>query len=365
MKITVKTLQQKVFQIDADGEETIADIKAKIEQQHGHPILSQKIIYSGKVLPDNKTIGSCEIKEKDFLVLMVSKPKPTPAESSSTSVPAPAPAPAPVPAPSPVPAPAPVATPPAPAPEPAPAAPATGGDTSFISGSALQSAINNMMEMGYPRDQVMRALRASFNNPDRAVEYLLTGIPSHLESEIGATSNQPQQPAEPTPAQPTSPTPAAAQPQPAQPQNLFQLAQQHQQQQQQHRPQGGAASALDLGADNPRMAQLRELVQQNPALLQGLIQQIVAANPGMASELSANPETLLQLLGASEAEDGEGDVIPPGAHVVQVTEEERAAIQRLEGLGFTRQQALEAYLLCDKNEELAANYLFEHGYEED
>ena len=28
---------------------------------------------AGKVLPDSKSVASCEIKEKDFLVLMVSK----------------------------------------------------------------------------------------------------------------------------------------------------------------------------------------------------------------------------------------------------------------------------------------------------
>lgn len=54
-----------------------------------------------------------------------------------------------------------------------------GGETSndssssFLAGSALETSINEMVSMGFPKDQVMRALRASFNNPHRAVEYLM------------------------------------------------------------------------------------------------------------------------------------------------------------------------------------------------
>lgn len=44
----------------------------------------------------------------------------------------------------------------------------------LLSGDNLQGAIDNIVDMGFPRDQVMRAMRASFNNADRAVEYLMT-----------------------------------------------------------------------------------------------------------------------------------------------------------------------------------------------
>ncbi|KAL1725217.1 hypothetical protein EV714DRAFT_256037 [Schizophyllum commune] len=385
MKITVKTTQQKVFQIDVEGPETVGVLKQKISDAYGHPVASQKIIYSGKILPDDKTIESCGIKEKDFLVLMVSKPKPTPAPAPAAAAPStstPAAAPASTPAQStPAPAAPPAAAPAAQASTPAANAPAFGDMSSFVTGNVLQETVNNMTEMGFPREQVLRALRASFNNPDRAVEYLMNGIPAHLEAEAAgpARAAQPASAAQPAAGNaPAAAAPAAA-PTSNAPQNLFQLAQQQQQSQAAGAGAGAgaglgagagaAAPGLDLGAlqANPQIAQLRELVQQNPALVQPLVQQLAQSNPAIAQAIIQHPEAIMQLLGVDGDDfDGDDDMNPPpGTHVMHVTEEEQAAIQRLEAMGFPRQKVIEAYFACDKNEELAANYLFDNGFEDD
>ncbi len=40
-------------------------------------------------------------------------------------------------------------------------------------GAAYQSAVKNLEEMGFEKDQIKAAMKAAFNNPDRAVEYLM------------------------------------------------------------------------------------------------------------------------------------------------------------------------------------------------
>jgi UV excision repair protein RAD23 len=54
---------------------------------------------------------------------------------------------------------------------------------------------------------------------------------------------------------------------------------------------------------------------------------------------------------------------PPGT--IRVTPEELEAITRLTSLGFPKHRAAEAYFACDKNEELAANLLFDQGMEDE
>ena len=134
--------------------------------------------------------------------------------------------------------------------------------------------------------------------------------------------------------------------------------------------------------NHPQIQQLREIMMQNPALAQPLIQELAQANPGLAQLFAQNPEALAQVLGADLGDDEEAGPVPPGAQVVHVTPEERAAIERvraylgvlivtiltmfvfqLEALGFSREAVVEAYFACDKNEEMAANFLFDSNFE--
>ena len=97
-------------------------------------------------------------------------------------------------------------------------------------------------------------------------------------------------------------------------------------------------------------------------MLEPLLQSLGSGNPQLAQMIASNPEQFLGLLG----ENGENDApLPPGAHAISVTEEERDAIERLCRLGFNRDQAIQAYFACDKNEELAANFLFDQPDDDD
>ncbi|KAH0536216.1 hypothetical protein FGG08_006898 [Glutinoglossum americanum] len=373
----------------------ILSIKEKIAQDQGWDTSQQKLIYSGKILQDQNTVESYNIEEKGFIVCMVSKvivhilrqPKATSQSSSSTPAKAPStPAPPPIQTPSAPAAPVPASRPTAAnVPDtPSPAGAATASGTNFSDPSALamgaqrEAAISNMESMGFPRADIDRAMRAAYFNPDRAVEYLLTGIPENLQQEQ-RQANQ---------AQPGASAPAAASSPPAagheaanpsgedQPINLFEAAAQAGRSgggSGGARSGGGASAAagaagglgnLDFLRNNPQFQQLRQVVQQQPQMLEPILQQVGAGNPQLAQLIGQNPDQFLQLL-SEDPHDDEDNPLPPGAQAISVTEDEREAIERLCRLGFERDLVIQAYFACDKNEELAANFLFEQPDEPD
>lgn len=86
---------------------------------------------------------------------------------------------------------------------------------------------------------------------------------------------------------------------------------------------------------------IRELVARNPAMAGLLIRQIAGANPGLVQQLGED-QFIAGILGLAAGEEGgendEEDPVPPGAHVVNVTPEERAAIERVRVPHLSRQK---------------------------
>ena len=233
--------------------------------------------------------------EKKFIVVMVAKKAP---EASPASAPAPAPAPAAAPAPAPAAAAESSESPPAEESKDQPkeeekmeesgeASPATASstvETGMVLGEDYNRMVQQLQDMGYEKSQVEAALRASFNNPDRAVEYLLTGIPSSAQpppaqappavAGSGSTTGPPAS----TPAVPATPG-----------DNPLAFLREHEMFQQ-------IRSVIVQYNSSQLISPARSVIQQNPNMLTTMLQQIGSSNPQLLqliSQVSLGPSHLL------------------------------------------------------------------------
>jgi len=362
MLITFKTLEQKTFKIEIDETEKVKALKEKIAQERGgesFPVAGQKLIYSGKILDDDKLISECNIDPvKNFVVVMVVKQKPkatdkpkesetttsqtssssasssasatsstssTNTESSETST-----------------TPMAVDTTTQPsnttpsATTTTAATTATSQDTTgfaesaLLTGSSLESSITELMSLGYSREQVMRALNRSFHNADRAAEYLLSG-------NIPDAPDDGEDDAATTPA--VANTPASA----------------------------VSAGDLSFLRNLPQFQLMRQQVQAHPESLPQLLQEIGRSNPELLSVISQHQEAFIALLnetGPTDADDSsalesgaQGGAGGGGPLQIQVTATEKEAIDRMVSMGFAEGEVIQAFFACDKNEQLAIEFL--------
>ncbi|KAK8930477.1 putative DNA repair protein RAD23-3 [Platanthera zijinensis] len=324
MQIFVKTLKGTHFEIEVKPDETVASVKKSIEILQGesvYPADQQMLIHQGKVLKDETTLAENNVAEKSFIVIMLRKTKGSSSGASTdrttavsqppTATAAPAPA-IPVPATTAAQIPAPRVLTASPTSTDVPSAVTASTDaygqaaSNLVAGNNFEQAIQHILDMGggtWDRDTVVRAMRAAFNNPERAVEYLYSGIPEQTEVPPVARSPIDEQdeaspPAHvPPPVQPAVPSSGPN----ANPLDLF--------------PQGlpsmgsnAGAGNLDFLRNSPQFRALQAMVQANPQILQPMLQELGKQNPQIMRLIQEHQAEFLNLIN-EPSEGGESNLL--------------------------------------------------------
>ena len=294
---------QYIVELESE-KNTIKDLKNEIEKLHGFDSAQIKLLFNGKVLTDDKTLEEYQIKNENVIIMMNTKlkakenPQPTEQQKPESSKEEPKK-------------------------EEQPKKEEEKPKTEEPKPKEQDNQkINQLVEMGYEKAKVEQALSAAKGNVDLAIEYLNSNIPVPSPSDQPSTNQQ-------------------------------------------------AGSGPNVPLELRRYASfMKVLCRDDPERIYTLLNTLKSKNPALLNRIKEREEDFKQLLVSPvnqqdidnykffEQEIGN---IPRGQRriEIQLTQEEREAINRLKELGFSESDAIQAYIACDKNEELAANYLFE------
>lgn len=351
MKITIKTLKQEAFHIEVDVEkDTVRTLKEKFfqESKQDYPVERQRLIYLGKIMEDEQPLSHYQLDDKKFVVVMNKKPATAtaaPAEPAATSSSTTAAAEKTSTAKS----------------ETAPAAAAAASVSSSAAKTSedkpkeaegekpkedkkpeeppqddIQIKIQRITEMGYSLEEARIALEICDNNPDRAVEYLLSEIATSSMGSGGGGGGG----------------------------------------------NGGGSAALSAGStqesrlaflrEHPTFLEMKRLLQEDPSLLPHLLQKIQSSNPDLMRIISENQVEFLTLINEGTDEPSDGRMGVPrelettaAAMVDSLTQSDMDAIDRLKALGFPEHLVIQAYIACERNEYQAADFLVSQTLDDD
>ena len=313
---------------------TVLDLKKEIEKINGSEVSQLKLLFNGIILDNSKTLEEYKIKDQSTIIMMNSKVKPKNVQTQSNTE---------------------SSQPKAEEEKPEekkpeekkPEEPKKEQKQQNPPEEKYTQQINSLVDMGFERSKAEAAIKAAKGQIDFAVEYLYNGIPEGLND------------------------------------NMDDL------------DMGFEQEGDEEGDDNEEdtdpikaVASIAKVVcRNNPNALPELLQTIQQTNPELYGQLNEREDELKSLLeqpinesdyraferyarnmgleGQGEEhhhQHGEGH----GEIRINLTPQERETIQRLKDLGnFEEADVVQAYIACDKNEELTANYLFEQKMRDD
>ena len=292
MHLLLKNLKQQEYQIEIESDQkTVKDLKLEIEKVHNFDSSCIKLLHSGVVLEDAKTLEEYKIKEGNVIIMMLLKPKKVEAK-----------------------------------PEPNQKEELQQQEPPKNEENKPQpqytEQINALVDMGYEKEKVERAIKAANGSIDLAVEYLHEEqIPNQNEPNTGnANSNIP------------------------------------------------SSSNSNLPEELKKNASIIKcLCMNNPEKLPSILTNLKEHSPQLFELIKQHEEDFKNLLVSPLSEEDirnfqsiQQELRRPPGHSIRLTKEESDAVKRLQELGgFSQADAVQAYFACDKNEEMAANFLFE------
>lgn len=313
MKLTIKSLKQVIYPVEIESDQIdVLELKKKIESVHQLDHSTINLVFNGSKLVDSKKLFEYNIKDENVIVMMSSKVKPVNVNST-------------------------------------PVVEETKKEEKLENKPNLNNQpqsqepktkkeyideVKMLVDMGFPKGVSKSAILAAKGNLSLAIEFLSSDNIENLPEELNEFDEEESQNDDSTALKNIA--------------SIVKVLCQND-------PNKFTEFLGNLQQTSPELV---ELIQENESDFRAMIQAPIT------EEDIRNVQNFNQMGGIGGGSENVPSQEGENEQVIRLSKTEFDAVNRLKELGFNEREAVQAFFACDKNEELAANFLMENRIRE-